>query len=100
MLKRCGKLSAKDLANGELANKCAACPHPGINIPQGWEDHPNRYDSIITRLHSYAKKLVNSLVILSMDSFCQGMAISNSSGVPIVLGQERIRLPQQPVVNQ
>ncbi|KAG1818253.1 hypothetical protein EV424DRAFT_1324062 [Suillus variegatus] len=25
---------------GELAVQCPACPHPGKNIPQGWEDEP------------------------------------------------------------
>jgi hypothetical protein len=25
---------------GELAIPCRACPHPGINLPEGWEDAP------------------------------------------------------------
>ncbi|KAG1888957.1 uncharacterized protein F5891DRAFT_1216956 [Suillus fuscotomentosus] len=25
---------------GELAVQCPACPHPGKNLPQGWEDQP------------------------------------------------------------
>ncbi|KAJ7870848.1 hypothetical protein B0H13DRAFT_2236440 [Mycena leptocephala] len=25
---------------GELAIACRACPHPGINLPEGWEDAP------------------------------------------------------------
>ncbi|KAG1736656.1 uncharacterized protein EDB91DRAFT_1249957 [Suillus paluster] len=27
-------------AAGELAVQCPACPHPGKNIPEGWEDAP------------------------------------------------------------
>lgn len=25
---------------GELALQCPACPIPGINLPEGWEDAP------------------------------------------------------------
>ena len=25
-------------ANGELAVKCPACPHPGKNMPERWEE--------------------------------------------------------------
>lgn len=25
---------------GELAVKCLACPHPGLNLPDGWERCP------------------------------------------------------------
>lgn len=25
---------------GELAIPCRACPHPGINLPEGWENAP------------------------------------------------------------
>lgn len=25
---------------GELAIPCRACPHPGINLPDGWENAP------------------------------------------------------------
>lgn len=26
--------------NGELALVCPACPHPGINLPEDWENAP------------------------------------------------------------
>ncbi|KAG9017173.1 hypothetical protein FRB90_001477 [Tulasnella sp. 427] len=42
MLKRSGKYTAAGLKRGELATPCPACPHPGINLPDGWEDNPNR----------------------------------------------------------
>ncbi|KAJ7715473.1 hypothetical protein B0H16DRAFT_1805290 [Mycena metata] len=44
MCKRAGR--AHNLAGlagtvlGELAVVCRACPHPGINLPEGWEDAP------------------------------------------------------------
>lgn len=44
MCKRAGR--AHDLkgiegtAAGELAIPCRACPHPGINLPDSWEDAP------------------------------------------------------------
>ncbi|KIO18610.1 hypothetical protein M407DRAFT_83748 [Tulasnella calospora MUT 4182] len=37
-----GKLDSSEVRRGELAYTCPACPHPGINIPSGWEDHPNQ----------------------------------------------------------
>ena len=29
-----------DLGDGALAIECPACPHPGRNLPQAWEDEP------------------------------------------------------------
>ncbi|KIO31441.1 hypothetical protein M407DRAFT_68026 [Tulasnella calospora MUT 4182] len=43
MLRSSGKLNAQNIARGDLAFTCPACPHPEVNIPKGWEDHPNRY---------------------------------------------------------
>lgn len=37
-----GKLNTSQVGRGELATTCPACPHPGINLPEGWESHPNR----------------------------------------------------------
>ena len=31
---------AKGTSNGELAILCPSCPHPGINLPQGWAAEP------------------------------------------------------------
>jgi hypothetical protein len=44
MLKRagCGQdpLGAEATNEGELAVECPACPHPGRNLPEGWENAP------------------------------------------------------------
>ena len=45
LLKRAGRghdriRSAQDAKEGECALLCPACPHPDINMPVGWEDHP------------------------------------------------------------
>jgi hypothetical protein len=41
MLKRAGRgqdpAGASATALGELAVECPACPHPGRNLPEGWE---------------------------------------------------------------
>ena len=29
-----------DTKPGELAIMCRSCPHPGINLPDGWEKTP------------------------------------------------------------
>lgn len=42
MLRRAGKQRSTDLQDGELALACPACPRPGINLPPGWEDNPQR----------------------------------------------------------
>ncbi|KAG8939355.1 hypothetical protein FRC04_006635 [Tulasnella sp. 424] len=42
MLRRAGKQKSTDLQDGELAVACPACPRPGINLPPGWEDNPQR----------------------------------------------------------
>jgi hypothetical protein len=44
MLKRAGRAHAPDGVDGtkpgELAIQCPACPCPGVNLPEGWEDTP------------------------------------------------------------
>ncbi|KAJ7866049.1 hypothetical protein B0H14DRAFT_3084255 [Mycena olivaceomarginata] len=44
MCKRAGRAhnpkGIEGTAAGELAIPCRACPHPGINLPDGWEDAP------------------------------------------------------------
>ncbi|KAF7360092.1 CxC2 domain-containing protein [Mycena venus] len=46
MLKRAGRLTAYDSSgtagtkSRELAIECPACPRPGINLPEGWENTP------------------------------------------------------------
>lgn len=84
-----GKLDGKDISRGELALICPACPHPGINIPDGWEDDPNRYGSTISRLLSRSFRFVAGS---STASSYQVMGIFISSAGGIVLAQERIVL--------
>jgi hypothetical protein len=42
MLKRAGRgqdpFGTSGTQEGELAVECPACPHPGRNLPDGWED--------------------------------------------------------------
>ena len=42
MLKRTGRGhdpgGVVETRNGELAVECPACPIPGVNLPDGWED--------------------------------------------------------------
>jgi len=44
MLKQAGRgqdpLGAEGTKEGELAVECPACPHPGRNLPEGWENAP------------------------------------------------------------
>jgi hypothetical protein len=41
-LKRAGRgqdpLGAEGTAQGELAVECPACPHPGRNLPDNWQE--------------------------------------------------------------
>lgn len=44
MLKRSGRghdpAGIESTLDGECAVECPACPHPGKNLPDGWEDAP------------------------------------------------------------
>jgi len=44
MLRRAGRghdpAGVDATAEGECAVVCPACPHPGINMPDGWENVP------------------------------------------------------------
>ena len=44
MLKRAGRAfdscGIEGTHSGELAVECPACPRPGVNIPDNWEDAP------------------------------------------------------------
>ncbi|KIO28253.1 hypothetical protein M407DRAFT_52408, partial [Tulasnella calospora MUT 4182] len=40
MLRHSGKQHSQGLQTGELAIRCPACPCPGINLPEQWEEHP------------------------------------------------------------
>ena len=31
-------VAVEDLGDGALAIECPACPHPGQNLPPGWEN--------------------------------------------------------------
>ena len=34
--------SPRNVERGELANYCAACPQPGVNLPENWKEDVNR----------------------------------------------------------
>lgn len=44
MLKRAGRghdpVGADNTQPGDCAVECPACPHPGRNLPKGWEEAP------------------------------------------------------------
>ena len=44
MLKRAGHghdpAGITSTLDGECTVECPACPHPGINLPEGWEEAP------------------------------------------------------------
>ena len=52
---------------GNLAIFCPACPQPGINLPQGWETDPKRYETCtsfcIVLLMSFRWLYTRSIVI-------------------------------------
>lgn len=58
LLKRGGRghdaSGAAGTANGELAIRCPSCPHPGINLDEGWSDVPKEklYAHSIVKLFS------------------------------------------------
>lgn len=58
----CKAGGAAATAPGELALKCPACPHPGINLPPGWKDA-----SPLLRLVCYC--LPSGLLALTMPRF-------------------------------
>lgn len=43
-LKRAGRChdptGVAGTAEGELAVPCRVCPHPGVNLPEGWDNVP------------------------------------------------------------
>jgi hypothetical protein len=53
MLKRGGRghdpMGIGGTQSGELAVLCPSCPHPGINLPEGWEDVPIEKRSVHSR---------------------------------------------------
>ncbi|KAG8914300.1 hypothetical protein FRC02_005039 [Tulasnella sp. 418] len=42
MMKRAGRMDNNCIQPGELTVECPACPHPGVNLPSGWENEPPR----------------------------------------------------------
>ena len=62
-----GHETDRDLQIGDLAIFCPACPQPDINLPQGWESDPRRYQlhmlSIIAMLMMSRWLYTRSIVI-------------------------------------
>ncbi|KAE9403584.1 hypothetical protein BT96DRAFT_990028 [Gymnopus androsaceus JB14] len=54
LLKQCGRghdpTGVAGTANGELVVKCPLCPHPGINLPKGWESDKKNTDLYALRV--------------------------------------------------
>jgi hypothetical protein len=48
LLKRCGRAhepaGVNGTSDGELVVRCPSCPHPGINLPVGWENDKDNAD--------------------------------------------------------
>ena len=44
------------MSPGQLAIRCPSCPHPGINLPDGWKDAPEsmRFCSYVCIVHFIA----------------------------------------------
>lgn len=59
-LRRAGRGHDPDGINattaGELAVQCPACPHPGKNLPRGWEDEPPSVR--LVSISSYSSALI------------------------------------------
>jgi hypothetical protein len=43
-------LSLISVTNGAFGLECPACPHPGQNLPVGWEDAPEEQKCVPLRL--------------------------------------------------
>ncbi len=47
LLKQGGRAHCNDgvvvMKPGDLAVLCPSCPHPGVNLPDGWESAPPEY---------------------------------------------------------
>ncbi|KAE9395621.1 hypothetical protein BT96DRAFT_958466 [Gymnopus androsaceus JB14] len=54
LLKRCGRghdpSGVAGTADGELVVQCPSCPHPGINLPKGWENDKKNADLYALRV--------------------------------------------------
>lgn len=58
MLKRAGRghdpSGVDGTEQGGLAVVCPACPHPGQNLPPGWEDMPEEVRCVCSRSFTFA----------------------------------------------
>lgn len=64
LMKRAGRGNIanglKTTKPGELALNCPACPIPGVNLPEGWEDAPPALRYVIYPPDSIAKLMQRS----------------------------------------
>lgn len=49
------------IKEGDLAVLCPACPQPGINLPEGWEDAPQEKRSANMSVSSVFSNLLTTL---------------------------------------
>lgn len=57
--------------SGELVVVCPSCPHPGINLPNGWEDASIEMRYVSTNhpiLHSYGQIRFLYIMFIAMDA--------------------------------
>ena len=54
LLKRSGRghdpAGVNETKQGECAVLCPACPQPGINLPENWEDTPKEHQYVCIRV--------------------------------------------------
>lgn len=86
-LKRAGRghdaTGVAGTSHGQLAILCPSCPHPSINLPDGWEDAPKEQQCVLT----WAMCDVNAHYLLI--DFC----IQSSSAWMQTLGSKIILFP-------
>lgn len=56
-------------AEGELAVMCRSCPHPGVNLPRGWDNAPRTIayvvDDRLTTCATLTSFLASSILFFS-----------------------------------
>jgi hypothetical protein len=53
---------------GELALFCAACPQPGVNLPDGWRDDPDQSVSADSEYTQDCQSLLTTVVQMEIYS--------------------------------
>jgi hypothetical protein len=80
MLKRAGYDKHEGVKDGSLVVKCPACPRPGENLPERWEEDENAY--IFPLCFSLLRANLMKIGSCSMQDSCQVTATSTSKDDP------------------